>query len=64
MKIRQVGVELFHADGRTDMTKLIVALLNFANAPKANKSTLYSEVIAVWSQIHTKHINTVCVGRT
>jgi len=21
---------------------------------------LYSEIIAVWSQIHTKHINTLC----
>jgi hypothetical protein len=37
-----VGSELFHADGqidglterRTGMTKLIVAFLNFANAPK------------------------------
>jgi len=28
-----VGVELFHADRRTDMTKLTVALHNFANAP-------------------------------
>jgi hypothetical protein len=38
MKIRPVRTELFHADGRrdgrTDMTKLIVALCNFANAPK------------------------------
>jgi len=25
---------------------------------------LYREIIAVCSQIHTKHINTVCVGRT
>jgi len=34
MKIRPVEAELFHADrrtdGRTDMTKLIVAFLNFA----------------------------------
>jgi len=33
-----MGVELFHADGRTDrqtdMTKLVVAFHNFANAPK------------------------------
>ena len=29
-----VGAELFHADGRTDMTKLIVALRNFAKTPK------------------------------
>jgi hypothetical protein len=34
MKIRPVGVELFHADGWTDMTKLIVAFSNFVNVPK------------------------------
>jgi hypothetical protein len=28
-----VGVELFHADRHTNMTKLIVAFLTFANAP-------------------------------
>jgi hypothetical protein len=31
MKTRPVGAELFHADGRTDMTKVIVFFfLNFA----------------------------------
>jgi len=34
MKIRPVGAELFNADGRTDMTKLIVAFRDFANALK------------------------------
>ena len=34
LKVRPVGAELFHADGQTDMTKLIVAFRNFANAPK------------------------------
>ena len=38
MKILPVAVELLHADRRTDMTKLIVAFCNFANAPK----TLFS----------------------
>ena len=33
MKIRPVGMELFHADRRTDMTKLIVAFRNFAKVP-------------------------------
>jgi hypothetical protein len=33
-KIRPVGTELFHANGRTDMTKLVVASRNFANASK------------------------------
>jgi len=34
MKIRRVGTELFHADGQTDMMKLIVAFRNFENGPK------------------------------
>jgi hypothetical protein len=42
MNILLVGAELFHADlgadgrtdGQTDMTNLIAALRNFANAPK------------------------------
>jgi len=29
MKIRRVGAESFHVDGRTDTTKLIVAFRNF-----------------------------------
>ena len=34
IKIRLVGVELFHADRRSDMTKLIVDFCNFSEAPK------------------------------
>jgi hypothetical protein len=34
MKIRPVGAELFHADGRIDITKVTVAIGNFASAPK------------------------------
>jgi len=34
MKIRLVGAELFHADGRTDMMKLTVDIHNFATTPK------------------------------
>jgi len=34
MKICQVGAELFHADGQTNMKKQIVVFRNFANAPK------------------------------
>jgi hypothetical protein len=34
MKNRPVGAEIFHAGGRTDMTKLIVAFRSFAKAPK------------------------------
>ena len=34
MKICPVGAELFHADRRTDMTKLIAAFHDLAKAPK------------------------------
>ena len=37
MEIRPVGAELFHADRRTDMKRLIVAFRNFASAPKKLK---------------------------
>ena len=40
MKIRHMGAELFHSDGRTDMMKLIVVFRNVANAPKHGESTL------------------------
>ena len=34
MKFRPMRAKLFHADGQTNITKLIVAIRNFANAPK------------------------------
>jgi hypothetical protein len=34
MKIRRVGAKLFHADGETNLAKLIVAFHNFASVPK------------------------------
>jgi hypothetical protein len=41
MKIRQVGAEVFHADrrtgGETCLTKQIVALRNFSNAPEKSR---------------------------
>jgi hypothetical protein len=39
-KIRPVGADLFRADGRTDMTKLIVGFLNSAKEPKNVKLAL------------------------
>jgi hypothetical protein len=33
MQIRPVGAELFHMDGQTDKTKLIVVFGKFTNAP-------------------------------
>jgi predicted metal-dependent HD superfamily phosphohydrolase len=53
MKIRPVGAELFHEyrrmDRRTDMTKLIVAFLNFVYAPK-NSSDSYACVHTMWQR--------------
>jgi len=37
MKIRPVGAELFHEDGRTDKSKLTVAFHNFVNSPQKMK---------------------------
>jgi hypothetical protein len=34
IKILPVGAELFHADGQTGVTRLIVDFRNFANPPK------------------------------
>jgi hypothetical protein len=40
MKVSSVTAELFHADGRTDMTKLTAAFSNFANKPNVRLRTL------------------------
>jgi hypothetical protein len=40
MKILPGRVDLFHADGRTDVTKIIVAFRNFANAPENDKQKI------------------------
>ena len=40
MKIRSVGTELFHADGRTGMTKPAVAFRSFAIAPESEKTII------------------------
>jgi len=41
-QIRQIGAELFHEEAHTDMTKLVVAFSNFANASK-NKRNFYGK---------------------
>jgi len=40
-KIRPVGSQLFHADGRTDMAMLTVAFHNFVNLSKIKKKKLF-----------------------
>jgi len=34
MEISRLEAELFHSDGRRDITNLIVTILNFENVPK------------------------------
>jgi hypothetical protein len=46
MQISPVGVELFHADGRTDMTKLIVTFRSFAKANKIER--VLRRIVAVF----------------
>jgi hypothetical protein len=74
MKIPVVGAELFHAVGRpdrqmhkqTDMTELIVAFRNFANAPQngvilpfSHTSSWHGSVLATWITVLTMGISYV-----
>ena len=42
MKIHPVGAELFHADGRTDITKLIVTFHSYWNVSKSKNILHYT----------------------
>ena len=52
MKIRPVGAELFHADGQTDMTKLMVAFCNFAKSSKTGSTTKLLRHINKYGTVH------------
>jgi hypothetical protein len=51
---------MFHADKRTDITKLIVAFRSFANASENNILLHWRQTIATCSEIRTNHISTRC----
>jgi hypothetical protein len=53
MKIRPLGAEMLHSD----MTNLIVALCNFANAPKKNRMA----AILLLRSTRTKNIMMLCI---
>ena len=57
LKIRPVETEEFHADGRTDMTNLVVAFRNFRYAPK--KSFQVHSVNSIWFQNNNTPISEV-----
>ena len=52
MNIRAVGAELFHADRRTDMTKLVATFRNFTKALK--------EATVEISLLGTTELSTYC----
>jgi len=61
-----VGAELFHADGQTYMTEVIVPFRNFANAPKTARIFLLGRLEG---QTRIKNCTVVqvlslCTGRT
>jgi hypothetical protein len=64
MKIRRVGAELFcverQTDGLTDMMKLKWLLAIIRKRLTFNQLMVYTEIITVYPQINTKHINTLC----
>jgi len=58
MKIRLAVAELFHADRQADITKLIVTLRNFANAPEKTVILYSSQSVvksAFWCYISFKN---------
>jgi len=42
-----MGAELFHADGRTDTTKLTVAFRNFVNAFRKTKEAKLAQRVTI-----------------
>jgi len=57
MKIFPVKVELFHADGRTKMMKLIVAFRSFANVSKIGTDVMSLDLLTVhYYFVRAKHM--------
>ena len=59
MKIHPDGAELFHADGRTGLTRLVVALGKFANAPKYGTQIL-CQLVYIFSVINDRYKVQIC----
>jgi len=55
MKIHLEGAKLFHAGGRTDLTKVIIAFRNFAKAPKNRQIFLAPSVYKIQFIPHREH---------
>jgi hypothetical protein len=70
MKIHPVGVKMFHADGLTDIIKLIVSFWNFASAPKNHSGkpfvtfSLSPHILTVYQMVNVKKLPVVDTQRT
>ena len=57
MKICPVGLELSHADGRTEMMKLIVAFRNFAIVLKNGTDVMSLDLLTLYCYfVHANHV--------
>ena len=65
-QIHPLGAELFHANGRTDgwtdMTELIVAFRNYANAPKIARSAHRAHLYTFCMDLRTYHDYSLILG--
>jgi len=54
-----VATEMFQANRRSDMTKLMVAFRNFANSPKNSTNNPHSNnQVHKYPECHTEHTST------
>ena len=63
IKIRPAGTELFDTDVRTNMTKLKVAIRNFANAKKMQQTGISEAITAVNINITARLVNILQVSK-
>jgi hypothetical protein len=62
MKICPAGAEFFDADGRTNMTMLIVALRKFANVPKYDTNSRLTAVTSLNKKYPSRELLGTCDG--
>lgn len=63
-KMHLIGVEFFHADGRTDMRKLIAAIRSFSSAPTIIIQYTPCELYNVCSLQNSCEMKSHCVNET
>jgi len=60
-----VGSEMFHLDRQKDRRdEVIISFHNFTKAPSNQSVNVVKDKVAVYSEIHIKHLNTLCWQKT